>query len=73
VDVSNWESQAVAFENVIAQQGRVDVVFANAGITEKGSLLPEKNGKLTKPELATVNVNFIGVLYSMLPWDWANG
>lgn len=66
VDVSDWESQAAAFESVIAQQGRVDVVFANAGITEKGSLLPEKDGKLTKPELATVNVNFVGAMYSML-------
>ncbi|KAL6239503.1 hypothetical protein BDW75DRAFT_120469 [Aspergillus navahoensis] len=65
VDVSRWESQAAAFENVIAEQGRVDVVFANAGITEKGSLLPEKDGKLTKPELATINVNFVGVLYSV--------
>ncbi|KAL4989395.1 hypothetical protein BDW68DRAFT_175925 [Aspergillus falconensis] len=65
VDVSSWESQAAAFESVIAQQGRVDVVFANAGITEKGSLLPEKDGQLTKPELATMNVNFVGVLYSV--------
>jgi NAD(P)-dependent dehydrogenase (short-subunit alcohol dehydrogenase family) len=65
VDVSSWESQAAAFERVFAQQGRVDVVFANAGITEKGSLLPEKDGKLTKPELATINVNFVGVVYSM--------
>jgi NAD(P)-dependent dehydrogenase (short-subunit alcohol dehydrogenase family) len=63
--VSSWESQAAAFERVFAQQGRVDVVFANAGITEKGSLLPEKDGKLTKPELATINVNFVGVVYSM--------
>ncbi|RDW72554.1 putative short chain dehydrogenase/reductase [Aspergillus mulundensis] len=65
VDVSSWESQAAAFENVIAHQGRVDVVFANAGITERGSLLPEKDGKLTKPELATIDVNFVGVLYSV--------
>lgn len=43
----------------------MDVVFANAGITEKGSLLPEKDGKLTKPELTTIDVNFVGVLYSM--------
>lgn len=42
----------------------MDVVFANAGITEKGSLLPEKEGKPVKPELATVNVNLIGVMYS---------
>jgi NAD(P)-dependent dehydrogenase (short-subunit alcohol dehydrogenase family) len=65
-DVSSWESQAEVFEKICLQQGRIDVVFANAGITEKGSLLPEKDKSSkgpTKPNLATVNVNFIGVMY----------
>lgn len=65
-DVSSWESQAVAFERVYTQQGRIDIVFANAGITEKGSLLPEMTGTSNgpvKPNLATVNVNFVGCIY----------
>jgi len=64
-DVSSWESQAAVFEKIYTQQGRIDVVFANAGITEKGSLLPDKDSSKgpTKPNLATVNVNFIGVIY----------
>ncbi|KAI9372299.1 hypothetical protein BJX61DRAFT_455171 [Aspergillus egyptiacus] len=65
-DVSSWASQAAAFENVIAAQGRVDVVFANAGISERGNLLPEKTEeKPVKPELGTVEINFVGVLYSV--------
>ncbi|KAJ6014442.1 hypothetical protein N7540_009033 [Penicillium herquei] len=66
-DVSSWESQASAFQKIFDQQGRIDIVFANAGITEYGSLLPPKNGDLnigpSKPNLATVNVNFVGVIY----------
>ena len=67
-DVSSWESQAAAFERVYARQGRIDVVFANAGITEKGSLLPtpeeEKGGAPMKPELSTLEVNLFGVVFS---------
>ncbi|KAJ5706821.1 hypothetical protein N7488_006622 [Penicillium malachiteum] len=68
-DVSSWESQAEAFEKIFDKQGRIDIVFANAGITEHGSLLPPKDGDLStrpsKPNLATVNVNLIGVVYSV--------
>ncbi|KAJ6088546.1 hypothetical protein N7486_009807 [Penicillium sp. IBT 16267x] len=66
-DVSSWESQAAVFEKIFTQHGRVDIVFANAGITEKGSLLPQDgagNGPV-KPNLATLNVNLIGVIYSV--------
>ncbi|KAJ6008747.1 hypothetical protein N7499_001203 [Penicillium canescens] len=68
-DVSSWESQAEVFQKVFAQQGRIDIVFANAGITEKGTLLPEKLGDEnqgpSKPDLSTLNVNLVGVLYSI--------
>ena len=65
-DVSSWESQAAIFEKVYKEQGRIDTVFANAGITEKGSLLSsgvDGEGPM-KPELATLNVNLIGCIYS---------
>lgn len=64
-DVSSWESQAAVFEKIFTEQGRIDVVFANAGITEKGSLLPRdgaENGPV-KPNLTTLNVNLVGVIY----------
>ncbi|KAL2007442.1 hypothetical protein VTN00DRAFT_8880 [Thermoascus crustaceus] len=72
-DVSSWESQAAAFEQVYAEQGRIDVVFANAGITEKGTLLVseeereegEGKGKPVKPDLRTLDVNLVGVIYSV--------
>ncbi|GMF69533.1 unnamed protein product [Aspergillus oryzae] len=66
-DVSSWESQAAVFEKIYAEQGRIDIVFANAGITEKGSLLPAKhdgNEGPPKPNLATLSVNLVGAIYS---------
>ncbi|KAF9887953.1 hypothetical protein FE257_009475 [Aspergillus nanangensis] len=65
-DVSSWESQAAAFAKVVAEQGRVDVVFANAGITEKSSVLAGiHDAEPVKPGLMTVDVNFKGVIYSV--------
>ncbi|KAJ5946107.1 hypothetical protein N7454_002946 [Penicillium verhagenii] len=65
-DVSSWESQAAVFEKVFHQQGRIDMVFANAGITERGSLLPSKDGQgPVKPNLGTLNVNLVGTIYSV--------
>ncbi|KAE8366146.1 hypothetical protein BDV27DRAFT_156226 [Aspergillus caelatus] len=67
-DVSSWESQTAVFEKVYAEQGRIDIVFANAGITEKGSLLPAKhdgNEGPPKPNLATLNVNLVGAIYTV--------
>ena len=65
--MSSWESQEAAFSRVYERQGAIDVVFANAGITEKGSLLPDINGnpgdKPRKPNLATLDVNLVGVTY----------
>ncbi|KAF7114790.1 hypothetical protein CNMCM5793_000329 [Aspergillus hiratsukae] len=56
-DVSSWESQAAAFEKVHAQQGHIDIVFANAGITQKGDLLANiHDAKPLKPELRTLDV-----------------
>lgn len=64
-DVSSWESQVAAFEKIYAQQGRVDVVFANAGISREGNLLPAKaDAGPVKPNLTTLNVNLVGVIYS---------
>ncbi|RJE26345.1 short chain dehydrogenase reductase [Aspergillus sclerotialis] len=65
-DVSSWESQALAFSRVYSAQGRIDVVFANAGITEKGTLLPvEGEEEPIKPDTRTAEVNFWGCLYSV--------
>lgn len=69
-DVSSWESQAAAFEKAVEQQGGVDIVFANAGVTEsvdlvKSALGSASGGGPVKPGLKTVDVNFWGVVYCM--------
>ncbi|QKX59957.1 uncharacterized protein TRUGW13939_07099 [Talaromyces rugulosus] len=64
-DVASWESQAAAFEDVVKHQGRVDYVFANAGVTERGTLIDKNEEKPSKPVLATLDVNLSGVIYSI--------
>lgn len=69
-DVSSWESQASIFEQIYTEQGRIDIVFANAGVTEKGKIFNKNEDKPSKPNLLTVNVNLFGTLYceSYLPF-----
>lgn len=65
------------FERVYRERGGVDVVFANAGITESDRFIRSavdggKHGKgegkgggdgPVKPNLKTVDINFLGVVY----------
>ena len=70
-DTSSWESQAAVFDKLYKERGGVDVVFANAGITESGGFIQsalasgEHTGKggPVKPDTRTVDVNFLGVVY----------
>jgi NAD(P)-dependent dehydrogenase (short-subunit alcohol dehydrogenase family) len=62
-DVSSWESQHHAFEEVYKEYGSIDVVFANAGITEHGQVIDFDEETPSAPNLATLNVNLIGVLF----------
>lgn len=72
-DTSSWESQAAVFDKVYRERGGVDVVFANAGITESGGFIQsalasgehehEGKGGPVKPDTRTVGVNFLGVVY----------
>ena len=72
-DTSSWESQAAVFGKVYRERGGVDVVFANAGITESGGFIEsalasgegehEGKGGPVNPDTRTVGVNFLGVLY----------
>ncbi|KAJ5895897.1 short chain dehydrogenase/reductase [Penicillium subrubescens] len=65
-DVSSWDSQATAFEKIYAEKGRIDIVFANAGISKEGNLLPAKGeAGPVKPNLTTMNVNLVGVIYTV--------
>ncbi|KAJ5970501.1 uncharacterized protein N7479_000419 [Penicillium vulpinum] len=65
LDVCSWESQRDAFIQIEEWFGRIDHVFANAGVGPTSNLLDnslDENGQLTPPDLQTINVNLIGVI-----------
>ncbi|KAK5948058.1 hypothetical protein OHC33_010899 [Knufia fluminis] len=63
-DVSSWQDQAAVFKKIFGHYGRIDIVMANAGISERGrsdvTVLDEEEP--SQPRLATISVNFLGVL-----------
>jgi NAD(P)-dependent dehydrogenase (short-subunit alcohol dehydrogenase family) len=63
-DVSKWEDQKAAFEMTLREFEHIDVVIANAGISEKGNFLDIDTGEPVKPTFATLDVNMTGMLYS---------
>jgi len=67
-NVISWDDQVAMFETAIATYGSVDIVVPNAGVTE----IPgfnfvnfDKSGKPVKPNLATLDINLTGVLYTV--------
>jgi len=66
--VSSWSSVLSLFENGTRHFGTLDVVLANAGINEVGNLLEDTfetdGGLLAPPNLQTLSVNLLGVLYT---------
>jgi len=56
------------FKAAEQQYGKIDHVFANAGIGSSTSLLEEDvddKGNLLPPKLNTINVNLVGVMYTV--------
>ncbi|KAI0380469.1 NAD(P)-binding protein [Hypomontagnella monticulosa] len=66
-DVTSWDSQASAFKEVYDHIGSVDVVMANAGISEQGasSLTLVDEEEPSQPRLRTLDVNLTGVIYTV--------
>ncbi|KAH9958150.1 hypothetical protein BC827DRAFT_618906 [Russula dissimulans] len=69
-NVVNWDDQVALFELAFERFGAVDIVIPNAGITEKApdvcsGQLVVVNGKPVAPKLATLEVNLIGVFYTV--------
>ncbi|CEJ57511.1 hypothetical protein PMG11_06202 [Penicillium brasilianum] len=64
-DVTSWEAQAEVFESVYTKQGRIDIVFANAGIAETGFLFQTEGDKPVKPDLKTYDVDLTGAMYTV--------
>jgi NAD(P)-dependent dehydrogenase (short-subunit alcohol dehydrogenase family) len=52
-DVSIWENQVAVFETLVKRWGRIDYVFANAGVGERVWLPSHtpKEGEFVKPNL----------------------
>jgi NAD(P)-dependent dehydrogenase (short-subunit alcohol dehydrogenase family) len=66
-NVASWDEQAVAFGKAFhALGGRLDVVVANAGVSEQGTTTLVRLDEETtpvRPGVATVEVNLLGTVY----------
>lgn len=66
VDVTDWDQQVKAFEAAIAEFGRIDYVYPIAGIGERVWTPNRPNATgFTKPDLAVLDADVIGVLYTV--------
>ncbi|KAH8824381.1 hypothetical protein DL96DRAFT_1531608 [Flagelloscypha sp. PMI_526] len=66
-DVSNWDSQVDVFEHALKTFGSVDVVVANAGVTELGRFFKtdvDENGRPKPMQTTTLDVNLTGTVYT---------
>lgn len=68
-DVSSWKNQAEAFKDVFHEFGRIDIVMANAGISEQGgsALASIEADEPKEPNLKIMDVDLSGVIYSEIP------
>lgn len=65
-DVSSWDSVSSCFSQVYSQQGRIDIVMANAGISKEGKLIDDNaDSEPSKPNLGTIDVNLTGCIYTV--------
>ena len=63
-DISSWDEQKATFEAVYKENGSIDFVFANAGVSEVGNFLEKDAADPVKPTLKTIDINLVGTLYS---------
>lgn len=70
-DVINYQELATVFQTVFRKHGRLDHVFANAGISDMGNSLAKKDPPQTEdegippePNAKPIDVNFTSVLYT---------
>lgn len=64
VDVGSWDSLSSSFDAVFKARGRLDFVFANAGIMEKGKFFEKHDYSYPppEPEELSIDVNLKGVI-----------
>jgi len=64
-DVTNWTSLSNLFSRTFELYGRIDIVFANAGIREKGDMFLDQyddEGRLKEPSYEVLDINLRAVL-----------
>ncbi|RYO91565.1 hypothetical protein DL763_004946 [Monosporascus cannonballus] len=66
-DISSWQNQASAFKEAHQQAGRIDIVMANAGISEQGksNLAVLDVDEPSEPRLRILDVNLTGTIYTV--------
>jgi NAD(P)-dependent dehydrogenase (short-subunit alcohol dehydrogenase family) len=67
LDVAVWESQRTSFEAALQELGgRIDYVMPIAGVGERPWIThPPDTSGFTKPDLTVIEVDTIGVLYTV--------
>jgi NAD(P)-dependent dehydrogenase (short-subunit alcohol dehydrogenase family) len=68
VDVRSWKEQLKLFQAAQKQYGKIDHVFANAGIIPSMTLLEDdvdENDDLLPPNKDTIDVNLFGCMYTV--------
>jgi len=66
-DVTNWDELSALFDEGERAFGVIDAVVPNAGILEAQSLLNHDpaGAKPSKPNVSTIEINLIGVIYTV--------
>ncbi|OJD30394.1 short-chain dehydrogenase reductase sdr protein [Diplodia corticola] len=65
LDVTSWAALSEIFEKAFELHGRIDHVFANAGVGPRTNLLEDKvdsNGKPVEPDYSVIDINLKSVL-----------
>ena len=66
VDVTDWSSFCDLFEAALEKFGVIHAVISNAGMHQEDLLKDEfdSNGKLQKPNTASIDINLVSHLYA---------
>lgn len=63
-DVTSWKSLTKLFQTTIKEHGKIDIVFANAGVgpkTDYLELAADGHGELVEPSRLCLEINLIAV------------